>query len=192
MDPFIWVRDKVLPAKFCKQVIKKFDMDTRSRRGVTSLGLQPEIKRSLDLKVSTLEDWRQEDQVFFAALGSNLLEYQKHIDKVIPDIPIFNTPDIKDTGYQIQKTSPGEEYTWHQDSCVKDGYARALTYIWYLNNVPEGGETEFYDGTLIKPVQGRMLIFPATWTFMHRGRTPASDKYIATGWMVSKQRTSGE
>jgi len=192
MNPFIWVQDGVLSAEFCNQTTQKFEADARKKQGQTSKGYQPEVKKSLDLKITGLDEWAEEDSVFFSSLAQYIPEYQKHINKVIPDIPIFNTPDIKDNGYQIQKTSPGEEYTWHQDSCVKDGYARALTYIWYLNNVPEGGETEFYDGTLIKPVQGRILIFPAIWTFMHRGRTPASDKYIATGWMVSKQRTSGE
>ena len=31
---------------------------------------------------------------------------------------------------------------------------------------------------------GKLLIFPATWTYMHRGNVPISeDKYIVTGWL---------
>lgn len=192
MSPFIWVKDGVLSAKFCKQVIQKFDADSRSVLGQTSSGYNPDVKRSLDLQISTLDDWKQEDTVFFEMLGKHIPTYQKHLDKIMPGIPIFGTPDVKDSGYQVQKTVPGEEYVWHQDSCVKDGYARSLTYIWYLNDVLEGGQTEFYDGTLVAPKRGRMVLFPATWTFMHRGRPPESDKYIVTGWLSHKQRTSGE
>ena len=190
MNPFIWVKDGVLPATFCQQVIDKFEMDERKHPGQTSAGVDFKVKRSTDLQISSLGEWGVEDAMFFETLGACIPEYQKYIDAVLPDIPIFVTNDVKDLGYQVQKTVPGEEYVWHQDSSAKDGYVRALTYIWYLNDVLEGGETEFYDGTLIKPVQGRMVLFPSTWTFMHRGRTPASNKYIATGWMVSKQRVS--
>lgn len=190
MSPFIWVKSGVLSAKFCKQIIQKFDADSRSIPGQTSNGYNPDVKRSLDLQISTLDDWKQEDAVFFEMLGKHIPNYQKHLDKIMPNIPMFGTSDVQDSGYQIQKTAPGEEYVWHQDSCVKDGYARALTYIWYLNDVSDGGETEFYDGTLVKPKRGQMVIFPATWTFMHRGRTPASDKYIVTGWLSHKQRVT--
>jgi hypothetical protein len=183
MNPFIWVCDNVLSSDFCQHVIRRFDSDSRSCVGKTSGGYLPDIKSSTDLNISRLEDWQQEDTVFFDTLYKYFPEYKKHIDQILPNIRIFNSTDIQDEGYQIQKTVPGGGYVWHHDGRVKNNYARSLTYIWYLNDVPEGGETEFHDGTLIKPVQGRMLIFPATWTFMHRGKTPASNKYIVTGWL---------
>ena len=192
MSPFIWVKDGVLDAEFCKDVIHKFDKDERSRPGQTSNGVDTKVKTSLDLQISTLDDWKKEDAVFFGALSNHLDVYQAHLDNILPDIPIFGSRDVRDYGYQIQKTAPGEEYVWHQDSRFEDGYARVLTYIWYLNDVDEGGETEFYDGSIIKPVAGRMVIFPATWTFMHRGKTPSTDKYIVTGWMAHKQRVTHE
>lgn len=189
--PFVWVHDGALSAKFCKQVIKKFEADPRKKQGVTGSGYRPDLKRSTDLQITGLAEWEKEDAVFFDALGKYIPEYQKHLVNSLsldtPNVPIFGSDDVKDLGYQVQKTMPGEEYVWHNDSCMKDGYARALTYIWYLNDVSDG-ETEFYDGSMVKPVQGRMVLFPATWTFMHRGREPKSAKYIVTGWMVSKQR----
>jgi hypothetical protein len=191
MNPFIWIKDGVLPATFCKQAIKKFDADERKRPGHTGLGYRPETKRSIDLQISTLPEWKEEDAKFFTLLSKYIPQYQAYANKVVngeADVSIFGSSDVKDGGYQIQKTVPGEEYTWHNDSVTISEYTRVLTYIWYLNDVPEGGETEFYDGTLIKPVRGRMIMFPSTWTFMHRGRTPASDKYIATGWMLYKTR----
>ena len=48
---------------------------------------------------------------------------------------------------------------------------RQLTFIFYLNDVKGGGGcTESCDGTKVYPRAGRgLLIFPATWQYLHRG-----------------------
>ena len=185
MNPFIWVKDDALTAEFCKDTIKKFEADSRKRPGVIARGYFPKIKSSLDLSISLLDDWKKEDGVFFDALGEHIPEYKEQLDKKVQDKCAFGF-EIKDEGYTIQKTQPGQGYIWHNDAQVRDGYSRVLTYIWYLNDVPEGGETEFWDGTLVKPVQGRVLMFPATWNFIHRGNAPATDRYIVVGWVMAK------
>ena len=59
-----------------------------------------------------------------------------------------------------------------------------FTYLWYLNTVIEGGETVFWDSYKIKPEAGKIVLFPACWTFPHTGKMPISnDKYIITGWI---------
>ena len=59
-----------------------------------------------------------------------------------------------------------------------------LTYIWYLNDVIEGGETEFFGNYKIKPEVGKLVLFPACWSFPHCGLMPiSSNKYIITGWL---------
>ena len=54
----------------------------------------------------------------------------------------------------------------------------------YLNDVKKGGETEWYYQNLkVKPEKGLTVIWPAEWTFTHRGRkTVKGNKYIMTGW----------
>jgi len=58
------------------------------------------------------------------------------------------------------------------------------TWMVYLNDVEEGGETEFlYQHKRLKPEQGTLVIWPASFTHTHRGNPPLSnDKYIVTGW----------
>jgi hypothetical protein len=58
--------------------------------------------------------------------------------------------------------------------------------MFYLNDVQEGGETEFYYQNLkSKPKQGTMVIAPAGFTHTHRGNKPISgDKYIFTSWIL--------
>ena len=55
----------------------------------------------------------------------------------------------------------------------------------YLNTIEEGGETEFlYLKKREKPVEGKLLIFPAGFTHTHRGNPPLKgDKYILTSWL---------
>lgn len=63
---------------------------------------------------------------------------------------------------------------------------RTLLFMFYLNDVAEGGQTEFYyQQKTIQPAQGRMVIAPAYFTHTHRGCTPISaDKYILTSWIL--------
>ncbi len=63
---------------------------------------------------------------------------------------------------------------------------RTLLFMFYLNDVAEGGQTEFYyQNKAIQPKTGRMVIAPAYFTHTHRGCTPVSnDKYILTSWIL--------
>lgn len=88
--------------------------------------------------------------------------------------------------YKIQKTLPGEGYhIWHSESCDLETCRRVLVWTLYLNDVEEGGETEFiYQHFRVKPKQGTMMIWPAAYTHTHRGNPPLQgEKYIVTGWI---------
>ena len=63
---------------------------------------------------------------------------------------------------------------------------RILLFMYYLNDVAEGGETEFYyQKRFIKPQAGKLVIAPAGFTHTHKGHIPLSeDKYILTSWVL--------
>ena len=86
----------------------------------------------------------------------------------------------------IQRTEPKEGY--HVFHCEQAGWRaqqRALAWMVYLNDVEEGGETEFlYQQLKIKPSKGRVVIWPGQFTHLHRDNPPISTKYIATGWFA--------
>ena len=86
---------------------------------------------------------------------------------------------------KIQKNNPGEGYhMWH---CETDGtnIDRLLLVILYLNDVKEGGETEFlYQSKRVNAKKGTMLICPGSFTHTHRGNPPLSgSKYIMNTWI---------
>lgn len=92
---------------------------------------------------------------------------------------------------KIQKTYPTQGYhVWHceHDASHED---RILSWILYLNDVEEGGETEFlYQSLRFKPKAGTFILFPAHFTHTHRGNPPLKGcKYIATGWIEYSHTT---
>ena len=84
----------------------------------------------------------------------------------------------------------GGYHHWHSEiypqnaSC--ESLHRALLFQFYLNDVAEGGETEFYyQRRKIGARQGRLIIAPAGFTHSHKGHVAtSSDKFIATSWIL--------
>jgi len=87
---------------------------------------------------------------------------------------------------KLQKTEIGEGYhRWHHENGSKVVSGRILTYIAYLNDVEEGGETEFlYYPKRVKAKKGKIILFPGCFSHTHRGNANISnEKYILTGWL---------
>ena len=92
----------------------------------------------------------------------------------------------------LQKTDPTEGYhDWHSESNNIACANRTLVWSVYFNDLDDSGETEFlYQKKKIKPKAGRVLIFPGSFTHLHRGNPPYKSKYIATGWLASNDETN--
>ena len=92
----------------------------------------------------------------------------------------------------LQKTDPTEGYhDWHSESNNIACANRTLVWSVYFNDLDDSGETEFlYQKKKIKPKAGRVLIFPGSFTHLHRGNPPYKSKYIATGWLASNDQTN--
>ena len=94
-------------------------------------------------------------------------------------------PEWTSANTLLQKTSPSEGYhEWHCENMGWVNNSRAIAWMIYLNDVEEGGETEFlYQQKRYKPIANTALLWPGSWTHQHRGNPPLSgDKYILTGW----------
>jgi hypothetical protein len=88
---------------------------------------------------------------------------------------------------RIQRTNQGGGFhNWHFENTGCETANRVVTFMMYLNDIEEGGETEFlYLHKRLKPEAGRLLIWPSTYSHTHRGNPPLSGtKYIITGWLT--------
>ncbi len=179
---FIFTKDNALPADVCKEIIRRFEAnpdDQYPGRIGQQFTEEISIKKSTDLVVSDKENWKDIDKLLFQSLGKAIQEFRE-------TYPYFKGP-FKDNGYAIQRTNPGEHYHWHIDGGSHDFAERQLVAVWYLNDVEgPGGETEFlFQDIKVKPVQGKLVLFPPFWTHEHRGVTLEKGvKYIATTWVV--------
>ena len=103
---------------------------------------------------------------------------------------------VHTSGFRIKKYLKNEGYyRYHADAAWldmtnnTDRYrtipgkytvdSRILSVIMYFNTVDEGGETVFpLIPISIKPVKGRIAVFPTHWTYLHKAEVPvSSDKY---------------
>lgn len=73
-------------------------------------------------------------------------------------------------------------YADHVDAAV--GNERVFSAVLYLNTIDNGGETRFVDLDLtIKPVAGRLVMFPANYLFRHEATKPiGQDKFSIVTW----------
>jgi hypothetical protein len=92
----------------------------------------------------------------------------------------------------LQKYAQGSGgyHHWHSETYPRDANCetlhRVLLFMFYLNDIEDGGETSFYyQGQDIKPQAGRMVVAPGGFTHTHKGQVAqSSDKYILTSWLM--------
>ena len=99
------------------------------------------------------------------------------------------------TDIKFQRTPPGGGYhIWHYENGDFSHSQREVTWMIYLNDIEEGGETEYqYQLRRIKPTTGTVVMFPAGMTHVHKGNLVMGqeNKYIVTGWYIKSGRSNG-
>lgn len=177
MEDFIRIYEDRIPVELSSELIKWFDTASSSGRLVRRNG--PNIS---DTQIAV--DGARKDFVdnIYACLGPCLEEYAE-------DFPFLQGQELLSSLCLMQKSVPltGDGYhRWHSERFGMATTERVLAWTIYLNDVREGGETEFmYQGKRVNAKQGRIVIWPAGWTHVHRGNPPLSNtKYILTGWIV--------
>ena len=152
---------------------------TPKLRGLHGITNDPKIKQSTDSK----------------CLDLNLFNrYQQHIAECV-NLYCTDYPESANNGafgfqetFNLQHYAPNEGFfTWHSERAQHNSKTirRHLVFMTYLNTVKDAGYTEFkYQALRVQPQKGLTLIWPADWTWTHRGVTSTTEhKYIATGWL---------
>lgn len=190
-EDFIRVYDNAVSNDFCKNLISYFEWSKNNHRSWdrTSENASNLLKKDS----ATLLEPIVSDDIGFNndSISSSFISefnnsfwnncYAKYVNE-------FN--NLNEIGrhtifhHKIQKTLPREGYhTWHAEH-NGENRSRISVFILYLNDIFDGGETEFlYQSKRVSPRTGRLVIWPAAYTHVHRGNPPLKDiKYIMTGW----------
>ncbi|MFY7730989.1 MAG: 2OG-Fe(II) oxygenase [Flavobacterium sp.] len=184
---FIYINNTSISREICSQIIATFEKEPNKYKGVTRRGLDISIKDTLDyfigVDIDETSSWFDINSLLYNELTKNIIEFDKQILEKY-GVHMFDKK-LCDTGFMIQRYSKNVgKFVYHEDFSIKDNIHRIITYIWYLNDVNDGGETEFCGDFRIKPTAGKLVLFPASWCYPHCGLMPISDdKYIITGWL---------
>ena len=172
--------------KLCNEIIKFFeDHKSMQRVGITALGYDPKHKKTTDMTItpSNLKD--QKFSLFnsyFNLLKDCFLDYRNQYPFLKHEF--FNRTHIGN--FNVQKYNPGDHFSnLHSERVSLDSLHRLFAWMTYLNNVDDGGTTNFeYYDIKVKPEIGKTLIWPSEWTHAHTGSILKSGtKYIITGWI---------
>jgi hypothetical protein len=190
---FIYECDDVLPVDFCNRVIDKFEKSDLKMTGYTAGDFVHPIKQSTDVRIYDEPEWVEEERYFHDMIRKAMKKYETFLLKmnVASEVKEELSQCLMNSHIhppQIQRTKPGQYYHWHHDQ-VYPLNCKLFTYIIYLNDVEKdsGGTTEFSCGKIIQPKAGKIIFFPCTWTYFHRGKTLEKGiKYIATNGLLVK------
>ena len=188
IDNFIGVYDNYITEDECNKAIQIYENQNKFNNTINRIGFE---------KASILQ---KQDQQFFAG-ENNLDVWWETLKPMMFNFDIALKHYVENTGaanaygvpfnftsLKIQKTLPTEGYhVWHiEHGKGFDNEARAFVFSIYLNEVEDGGETEFlHFSKRVKPKTGRIVIWPAAFPYVHRGNPPLSgEKYILTSWMM--------
>ena len=191
---FIYECEDVFPVSFCNRVIEKFEKSDLKFKGRTSIrnGENP-AKKSTDVRIYDEPEWVEEEKYFHDTIRKAMKNYETFLlkmdvdDEVKKEMSQFLTNSYIHPP-QIQRTEPGQYYHWHNDQTYPPCW-KVFTYIIYLNDVEKnsGGTTDFSCGKIIQPKAGKIVFFPSSWTYFHRGKILEKGvKYIATNGLMIK------
>ena len=183
---FIWTKKNALAHDRCDQIIADAEK-------CLELGVGLDMHGIVHAKDAGSSTHRDDTQLFIPRV---LPEYYAEIQSIVyqglaeyaHDVAghLSHNSGIHIGTFKFQKTK--KNATGFADFHAEQGAglmsSRCAVWTLYLNNVTEGGETEFpYQGVRVSPEKGALCIFPASYTHLHRGNPPYSnDKYILTGW----------
>jgi hypothetical protein len=181
----------MVPKTFCHEIIEKFESDSRKRQGELHNGhVDTTFKKCVDLEIGDCPDWEVQNgrlhDIFMTAMRNYVNNLKLNVfgeDKAHIVKQIFYTPrGVKVNVFKMGRYDVGGLFNWHVD-CVSSTN-RICNYIIYLNE--NEACTEFLNGKKIKPEVGKIVFFPTTWTYAHRGQpVEKGHKYILTGFIYT-------
>lgn len=179
MPRYIKVIPDAIPEEFCEALIRKFDQDAAQKDDP-----QPEYSTRRYINISREMSWMKE-----VAKATQIADpyIETYFRLPEPYTPASIAEWIND-GFIVAKYAPGDVCGFHDDAqtaVAGENGLRYLTVIFFLNDVPEGGELHFpVQGVKIKPVKGTVVLFPAQLTHPHEVLATKSDRYVLQTWVT--------
>jgi len=171
---WIYHKKKALTKEQCEKYILSFEDENKQKiKGPDPLKLNSHFYDRISLNVDKCS--------FESVLSESLKEYTK----LHPFLMKYDRWDY-DKIANFQRYQPGQSYS--EEHCEffnhTEAYKRILVWMFYLNDIKDGGGTRFPQQDFTTKVEcGDLYIWPAHFTHTHYGLPAKNElKYIITGW----------
>lgn len=214
LEEYIYMSENSISKNLCDNIIKYYGNNMNIRYdGLTRAGKDKSVKNTSDLLlvldakgygydiIETINDVIYTHLKKYVALHPEYNQYHELIMKNGMLIQRYKKKEGKyvyhtDMSYEIDDSILNEtsslslcNNSLNKLTSMHPVLTRVLTFIIYLNDIDEGGETEFFTDCRVKPKAGTILLFPALWYYNHSGLMPIThDKYILTGWLYTSSK----
>jgi hypothetical protein len=176
LSDLIRIYPGVLPAGRCQELIDGFE--DRVSDHLVNTG--PALSFA---ELNITQHWQDAHEMAFAAVLPWFEQYSRDLGITGLQWPA----ELAFEELRIKRYRAGgeDQFAPHVDVGDHASARRFLAALLYLNDVEEGGETEFMQwGQAIRPRAGTLLLFPPLWPWLHAGRPPISGpKHILSTYL---------
>jgi hypothetical protein len=184
MIKYVSYFDDALTKPVCQEIIDRFESNIEQQEET----VLEEHRSFKEINITNNSGWDDIQNKLLDVMQIALGRYMSHhnIDsKAWPE-------NVGYEHFRLKKYLPNgqDEFRFHVDVQDYASARRFLVFFFYLNDVEEGGETAFQFNRnseielKVKPVTGRLLVFPPLWTHPHIGMKPISGpKYILGSYL---------
>jgi hypothetical protein len=167
-----------LPPATCQELIKGFEARVADQVIRQGEGSAPRFT-----EINLTQCWPEGHELAFAAILPAFEAYSRDMQITPAQWP----EDLAFEELRMKRYWPdgGDEFPDHVDVGDHASARRFLAALLYLNDVEDGGATEFpLWEQQIQPRAGSVLVFPPLWPWLHAGRPPISGpKYILSTYL---------
>ena len=187
-ENLVKVYDDVIDEVSCKLLIEKFEDSHENFKTIHQEDGDERISFEQIILVDH-EEWESVQKGMLEVFQDYIMHYK--IDCKIGKKMWPETYGYEAIRMKRYLANDYDRFDPHVDVLNTETSRRFLSFFIYLNDVDEGGETEFINinkpGTYIplkiKPRRGQLLMFPPMWMYYHAGLKPVSNsKYLINSY----------
>ena len=163
----IGIFPNALSDEFCDELVFTFQQHAdKHHQGKAGKGdVKNDIKNTTDLDLMGYKEFEPLVNILSETANNKICEYIESF----PGQDKFNNYNLLFTGtrfptWQLQYYKKGEGHfnAYHTEGNRPEFFDRLFAVMYYLNDVEEGGQTEFlYPNLFIQPKKGTFLVWPA-------------------------------
>ena len=181
-DYCVYIEDHMLK-NICNDVVNLFESaDTADIERRTTPNNIPRLSQLNFTKKSYL------NEELFKVVCNYLLSAVDHYKHNIKSFYAFAPRNLYFEHFRIKRyiSEDEDQFDTHVDVTNVLDECRYLSFMWYLNDVIDGGETEFTELDFkIQPKAGALIMFPPIWMFPHKGHLLNSGKkYLLSTYLL--------